>query len=186
MRLFVALELNEAIKASVRRLQDKLARNCEGVKWVPPEQVHLTVKFLGEVPDQDVPKIAEAVTVAGARSNEFVMNAEGCGCFPPSGSVRIVWVGAKDDGGQMLRCVSAVEDEMEKLGFAREQRPFAAHLTIGRVKEDRSRGQIRTAVSAAKFDRLSQEMKSMTLMSSVLSPKGPTYAPVSRARFASA
>lgn len=186
MRLFVALELNESIKAAVRRLQDKLARSCEGVKWTPPEQVHLTVKFLGEVADQDVPKVVEAVTSAGTQSTEFTLNVENCGCFPLGGPVRIVWVGAKDDTGNLLRCVNAVEDEMEKLGFAREQRPFAAHLTIGRVKEDHSRGQIRTAVSAAKFERMSQEIKSMTLMSSVLSPKRPTYAPLSRARLASA
>jgi 2'-5' RNA ligase len=182
VRLFVALELNEAIKTAVRRLQEKLARTCDGVKWTPPEQVHLTVKFLGDVADDQVTDVADAVRRAAARSPAFTLILEGCGCFPPGGPVRILWVGAREDGGRLSACVCAVEEEMERMGFARETRPFTAHGTVGRVRDDRSRGAIRSAFAAAAFGPWTIELNTLTLMSSVLAPKGPTYAPVCRAR----
>lgn len=182
MRLFVALELNEAIRTAVRRLQEKLARACDGVKWTPPEQVHLTVKFLGEVAEPRVPDVAEAVRRAASRSQAFTLHCEGCGCFPPGGPVRILWLGARDDGGRLTACVNAVEEEMEQQGFPREARAFAAHATVGRVKDDRSRGAIRSAFTAAAFGPLGMKMDTLTLMSSALSPKGPSYTPVCRAR----
>jgi 2'-5' RNA ligase len=95
--------------------------------------------------------------------------------------VRVVWAGAEESAGALMRCVEAVGEELNRLGFAPEDRPFSPHITIGRVREDSSGGRIRKAVESAKFGALDQPVESITLMSSVLSPKGPTYAAVSRA-----
>ncbi|MCH8242825.1 MAG: hypothetical protein IH897_09470 [Planctomycetes bacterium] len=81
----------------------------------------------------------------------------------------------------MTQCVAAVEDELESLGFPRERRAFSPHITIGRVRSDDSDGRIRSAVDEAAYENMAQTVKSLTLMSSVLSPKGPAYSVVSRA-----
>lgn len=181
VRLFVAIEIDQAARKVVREIQQALVPKCAGVKWTPPELVHLTVKFLGDVPDGDVAGVGEAVSRATKASAPFELGVESVGCFPPSGSVRIVWIGAGDSSGRLKSLVERVEAEMEELSFPRENRPFAAHLTIGRAKEDRSGGAVRAAVAAAKLKPFVQSVTSVTLMSSVLSPKGPTYTPVHRA-----
>jgi 2'-5' RNA ligase len=178
VRLFVAIELEEAVRSALAKVQADLKGRCDGVRWIPSHQLHMTVKFLGEVPDRDVTKVSEAVNSAASKATAFALEISGCGCFPPRGLVRIVWVGANEPTGKLLSCVEAVEGELEAVGFARERRRFSPHLTIGRVRDDRSGGQIRTAVEAHTYSSLDQTVRSMTLMSSVLSPKGPTYTPV--------
>jgi 2'-5' RNA ligase len=96
--------------------------------------------------------------------------------------VRIVWAGVEDASGFLLRCVAAVENDMEQLGFAREQRPFTAHVTVGRIKEDSSRGRIREAVESEKLQTVEQVVTELVVMSSVLTPTGSEYSVVSRAK----
>lgn len=181
MRLFVAITLDEAVRSALGKVQADLEGRCDGVRWIPSHQVHLTAKFLGEVPDGDVAAVGEAVAAAAVQAVPFDIQIAGCGCFPPRGQVRIVWVGAAEPTGALLRCVEAVECELERLGYAKERRRFSPHLTIGRVREDRSGGRIRAAVDAETLQSLEQSVSSLTLMSSVLSPKGPTYTPVATA-----
>lgn len=141
----------------------------------------MTVKFLGEVPDADVGAVREAVERAAREWPTFAMETSGCGCFPPRGGVRIVWAGVNEPTSGLLKGVTGVENEMEMLGFPREQRAFSPHITIGRVKEDASGGRIRKAVESGKLRGVSQSVKQLTLMSSVLGPKGSTYSAVTRA-----
>ncbi|MGD2108158.1 MAG: RNA 2',3'-cyclic phosphodiesterase [Phycisphaerae bacterium] len=181
MRLFVAITLDEAVRNALGKVQNELRSRCEGVRWVPVHQLHMTVKFLGDVPDRDVAGVSRAVAAAAEESKPFRLKIEGCGCFPERGSVRIVWAGADEPTGALTQCVHAVEHKLEVAGFPRERRPFSPHLTIGRVREDRSYGRIRAAVDAHAFAANEQSVASLVLMSSVLSPKGPTYTPVSTA-----
>jgi 2'-5' RNA ligase len=181
VRLFVAIEFDDAVRDVLHKAQQALAQQCDGVRWVPAHQLHLTVKFLGEVPDRQVDSVAQAVARAASQARPCTLAVEGCGCFPPRGAVRIVWAGGREDSGALVQCVEAVERELESSGFPRERRRFSPHVTIGRVREDRSGGRLRDSVVAHSFPPQEQPVKSLTLMSSVLSPKGPTYARVSTA-----
>jgi 2'-5' RNA ligase len=137
------------------------------------------------VGDADVPGVCEAVQRAAAASQSLAMSVAECGCFPERGPVRIVWAATAEPSGRLAGCVEATERELESLGFAREARAFSPHITIGRVREDRSRGAIRAAVEAfglAEAEAVEQDVLSLTLMSSVLSPNGPTYSAASRAK----
>jgi 2'-5' RNA ligase len=87
----------------------------------------------------------------------------------------------QDQAGALLRCVEAVETDLEAVGFERERRRFSAHITLGRLREDRSAGSLRGAVEATNLEAIDQDVTSLVLMSSILSPKGPTYSIVSRA-----
>lgn len=180
MRLFVAIELDDAIRTVASKVQASLKRSCDGVRWVQPELLHLTVKFLGEVLDPNVVSICEALNRAAEASEPFELEASACGCFPERGPVRVIWIGGRECSPAMLTCVSAVERELEALGVPRERRGFSPHLTLSRLPDDRSRGKIREVVQATKVSAVSQEVSSIVLMSSVLSRGGPTYAVVSR------
>jgi len=182
MRLFVAIELSEAVRKALSATQEKLKPQCPDVRWIQPEQLHLTVKFLGEVADGDVTGVSQAVEQAAAESKPFTMRTGECGCFPERGAVRIVWTRVDEEGGLLAGCVAAVEAQIEPLGFPREHRPFAAHLTIGRVRDDRSRGKLREVVQTHRGKEVEQDVLSLTLMASALSPKGSTYTAVSRAK----
>ena len=178
----MAIELSDQVRGALQALVDGLRVMRVDARWVPAAQWHLTVKFLGEVPDGEVAGVCAGVGRAGRESEPFELRTQGCGCFPPHGAVRIVWAGVEDLSGRLLNCVSAVEREMEKVGYPVEQRPFAAHVTIGRVKEDISRGKIREAVQAAKLRSAEQNVEDLVVMSSILRPSGSEYSVVSRAR----
>lgn len=143
----------------------------------------MTVKFLGEVKDDDVNGICDAVQSAAAASSGFDLTVEGCGCFPPRGGVRIVWAGLNEPTGALLSCVEGLETALAEIGFPREGRAFSPHITIGRVKFDESGGAIRRVVDRHTFPSARQSVDSLTLMSSVLSPTGPTYTSIGRFSF---
>jgi 2'-5' RNA ligase len=182
LRLFVAIELSERNRSRLAQVQESLRHQCHGVKWIPSHQLHMTVKFLGDVPDAKVPEVSAALNRAAFSATVCTMELQGAGCFPPKGPARIVWTGAAEPTGALTKLVDAVESELSQIQFPRERRPFSPHITIGRVRNDDSDGRIRAAVDSASYKSTTQDVKKITLMSSVLSPKGPTYAAVSRAR----
>jgi len=175
LRLFVAILLDDEVRTALGRVQQTLDRRCDGVRWVRTDQLHVTVKFLGDVDDRDVSAVTEAIAAGAADGAETTMTVSGAGCFPPRGGVRIVWAGASDEGGALARAAEAINGRLEALGFEAERRRWSPHITIGRVKFDKSAGRVRSAVEQASYPSLMQPVDSVSLMSSVLSPKGPTY-----------
>src|SRR5437867_1225987 len=137
MRLFVAVELDEPMRAAAaeaahtleRRLHDSLRP-----KWVPAENMHLTVRFIGHVADDRVPPVLDAIGPPLAIGSFEVALGE-CGLFPPHGPPRVLWIGLN----QGLPSLQAMHEEFNRrllpLGFEAETRPFSAHLTLARVKD---------------------------------------------------
>lgn len=185
MRLFVAVELDERVRSVMVDAQKKLGRACDGVRWIRPEQLHMTVKFLGEVEDGRIAEICESAKMAAAECRCLDLRVSACGCFPPRGAVRIVWVGVGGDEGGITPMVQGVESRFESIGFPRETKPFSPHITIGRVRDDRSQGGIRSAAAAHSPEPAVQRVDSLVVMSSVLSRSGSTYTVVSRSRLGS-
>lgn len=179
MRLFVAIVLDERVRARLAAVQERLRSKCPGVRWVRPELVHLTLKFLGDVGDSDVSSVVDSVALAAQACEPFEMKVADLGCFPPRGPVRVIWAGVHEGTGALLGCSEAVENALELSGFERERRAFSPHLTLGRVRDDRSGAGLREAVAVRELAETMQSVASITLMSSVLSPSGPTYTPVS-------
>lgn len=174
MRLFVAIELNAQVKRAVAAVRDRLAEFDRAVRWVRPEQMHLTLKFLGETEDSRAADISKALAIVAEGAAPFDLVTTGAGCFPPRGKVRVVWAGLEDCDG-LRTCQEGVEAALEPLGFARESRPFSPHLTVGRVQDDRSDGQLRERVAGLKIERISQPVDSIVLMQSELRPQGARY-----------
>lgn len=180
MRLFVAIELDGRVRSALAEAQRALKPESDGVRWVDPQQAHMTVKFLGEVSDDRVEEAAEAMTEAAAATASFDLEVAGCGCFPPRGPVRIVWAGVTEASGTLVRCAGRIEERFAEMGFPKEQRPYSPHITLGRVRQDRSAGRLRAAVEVQRLGPVAQSVSSLTLMSSTLSPKGALYTPVAK------
>jgi 2'-5' RNA ligase len=175
VRLFVAIELDHPIKRALLHVADSLKDFRRTVRWASEHQMHLTLKFLGEVPDDKVPAVTDACARIAAECEpfEFVLNR--AGCFPPEGRVRIVWGGSSVMPEELDHCVHRCEEVFEEIGFSKENRPFTPHVTIGRVKVDDTRGRLRHAVNDLRITRVAEHVDSMTLFQSILSPAGARY-----------
>lgn len=186
MRLFVAVDLDEASRQAAARLAARLARQMEEkirpaprIGWVAVDRLHLTLRFIGEVGDQ----VAEDIRRALEHAYDvpiFDLELSGVGTFPPSGSPRVIWIGVTRGAESLVRLNQLVEDRLAPFGLEREDRPFNVHLTLGRVRE-RGTAAMRAVLGAARFERRASRVTHVTLYQSHLSPKGPTYVPIVRA-----
>lgn len=181
VRAFIAIELDETINAALADLQGQLkAKVPQGsVRWVKPGGIHLTLKFLGNVPANRIEEIERALTQACAGFPAFSFSVGGLGCFPNPRRPRVVWVGVQEESGTLPRLQKAIEDGMEKLGFSPEGRKFHAHLTLGRTQRRASSGDVRRLgqlVAETDIGELGQmEARAVSLIRSDLKPTGAVY-----------
>lgn len=178
LRCFAAVELDEPQRRAVQRLQRRLANAAPGIRWIPPGQMHLTVKFFGDVPPERLPELCAALDVAAGGVHAFDLRLSGIGCFPPRGPARVVWAGAQSDDGGLQRLFDALEGSCDAAGFPRETRPFHPHITLARIKAA-SPG-LREAVAETMFDGGASEADEIVLFQSEREKSGPRYTAISR------
>ncbi len=144
MRLFFAVALPDAVREKLAALEEALGKNSPGapVSWVVPANIHLTLRFLGEVQDTLLPRLTEAARAVAATVPPFSLVLEKVGTFGGRASPRVVWVGVRDDAGKarLREVAEGLERAARRLGFAAEERPFSAHATLARIRDGRSRG----------------------------------------------
>jgi 2'-5' RNA ligase len=175
MRTFIAVELDKPVKDALSRLQSELKKSEADVKWVFPENIHLTLKFLGEVKEEKIPKIIQSLKKIARAVNSFRAEINTIGAFPNTKSPRAIWTGIEQGKENLLRLAELIEDAAAKLGFPKEERKFSAHVTIGRVRSPKNKAALSEAMQRLKFDALSQTVNSVILFKSTLTPKGPIY-----------
>jgi len=184
MRLFIAAELDDPVRREVGRLAERLAREVEprggrAVSWVTPRNMHLTLRFLGEV------DAASASAVAGCLSRPLAVPAfrlatAGVGAFPPSGPPRVIWLGFSSGVDELAALHGEIEARLAEIGCPREDRPFRAHLTLGRVK-GAAGPHLRSILSSLPKPAVVEcVVGHVTLFESQLSPRGPTYTALAR------
>lgn len=182
MRLFVALPADDQIKRRMVQTCDRIDVGEARVRWCTADQLHMTLKFIGEVEDGLVKPICEAVQRVADGTPPFELEISGTGCFPPGGAVRIVWVGGSEPSRTLHQAVQCLEEELAVLGIAKEKRTFSEHFTVGRVKFDPSRGKLRESVLAVGFECCRQNVGELVVYQSTLARTGAQYTPVLRAR----
>ncbi len=187
IRAFIAVELPPAVGDAVERtMRDLRATASDGVRWVRPEGIHLTLKFLGDVDVDSVPAISGALDRSAAPSQPFSLMLESVGAFPNARRPRVVWVGLGGELEPLLELHRSVERELEALGFAMERRSFTPHLTLGRVRDGATPQQLRAlseAVAGASVERdVHVPVRDLALMKSDLRPTGAVYTRLHAAR----
>lgn len=181
LRTFIALELSDDARRDLSRLARRLAAPDDGVRWIDAAAVHVTLKFLGDVEERDVPAIAAALDRLAAGAAPFEMRLRGVGCFPPRGNVRIVWAGIEEPSGGLMRLQAGCETALQPLGFRPEGRPYSPHITIGRVRDGRRSAELRSRLSAeSTFAGATMPVKQVVLFESRLQRGGAQYIPLSR------
>jgi 2'-5' RNA ligase len=129
MRIFIALDIDEAIRHRMARFMDGVRGFAPDARWVRPESLHITLKFIGEAAPENVDQIKEALKTVEARAVE--MNIRGFGFFPGAKSPRVFWVGI-EAGPSLAALASTVDDRVAALGVAKQDHPFSPHLTLAR------------------------------------------------------
>jgi 2'-5' RNA ligase len=181
MRTFIAIEIPEETRQGLRDAQRVLRTDAVDANWPKPEGIHLTLKFLGEVPETRIPEITNALTAQAASTVRFRLAVRGTGTFPNARSARVVWAGMSGEIDKLNRLQAAVEDAMMQAGFAREDRPFTPHLTLGRIKYIRSReAWARTLDQVKNLAFPEFDVSSFNLMKSELKRTGAEYTQIAK------
>jgi RNA 2',3'-cyclic 3'-phosphodiesterase len=166
--------LPEDIRQRLATAIERLRPHAADVAWVAPANLHVTVKFLGQIDDSRVSAIAAAVGAAVAGHRAFTLHVAGLGAFPTPRRPRVLWAGLQDAGGWLARLAGSVDAAVAAVGVPAETRPFAAHVTLGRVRESRSLPDLGEALArGTAFGELSVDR--VVLMRSELSPRGARY-----------
>ncbi len=184
IRTFVAIDLPGPVQAALGRFVHVLREANAPVSWVKPDRIHLTLKFLGDVPEEQVPTLCEALQSVAGGASPFQLQPAGCGAFPSIKQMRVVWVGVRGELDALRALQAGVEEALGTLGFQPEGRPFRAHLTVGRVKgSQRARVLQETLLSNQNFIAEAFDVTDLVLYKSVLRPEGAQYTPLCRAPF---
>ena len=180
IRSFIAIELPTTVKQELTTLEDLLKKRCpQVVRWVDPQNIHVTLKFLGDVDSDRVDEINMAIDEATQGMSPFHLELKDLGVFPNLNRVNIIWVDAKGDLDKLTDLQKQIESNMEQLGFAREDRDFTPHLTIGRVRDyaspdDRKKiGQVLSQTAFASAQVIT--VNCVNLMKSQLTNTGAIY-----------
>ncbi|GBD11989.1 RNA 2',3'-cyclic phosphodiesterase [bacterium HR23] len=179
LRLFVALELPEAVQQALASTWAPLRQAERGVKWVPPQGIHLTLKFLGEVAEARLPLLEGPLARVAQGSAPLRLRVGQAGAFPSLSAPRVLWAGLEGDLEPLARLQQAVEEALVPLGFPQEERPFTPHLTLGRVRDGLSplerRRLGRAVAQVLPPPDLSFGVGHLSLMQSTLTPQGAVY-----------
>lgn len=176
MRAFIGIALPDTVRSSLAGLQRQLGESGADVKWVEPENLHVTLKFLDEITDEQRRTVEESLTHVAEQERPFTLGLKPVGAFPSVHAPRVVWVGLEEGREPVVRIAERIEQECQAIRLPREERPFAAHVTLGRVRSPRRREAL-----AQRFQTLAWEppptfrVAALTLYQSELSSSGPRY-----------
>jgi RNA 2',3'-cyclic 3'-phosphodiesterase len=180
LRAFIAVELDETLHVALRQVQEKLKRQVSpgNVKWVAPEGIHLTLKFLGDTPAGRLPEIEAALLAACEGFAPFDFTVEGRGCFPDFRRPRVIWVAVRDRGQTLAKLRAAIERHVAPLGWPTEERGFSPHLTLGRIAKgaEPNAPAVGRAVESSVIEGIGrQTVREVSLIRSDLQPRGAVY-----------
>ncbi len=171
----MAASVPDGVRSRLGAVREALPQREWPVRWVRPEGIHLTLKFLGEVPAGDAGRIADALAAVTLEGAPIRLEARGIGVFPERGRPRVLWAGLGGEIERLAGLASAVEVALEPAGFPRESRPFRAHLTIGRFRGTPRGDGVAAFEGMAEADFGRFEVDGFALYESRLAPGGATY-----------
>ena len=185
MRAFIAIDLPKEIKDCLGRIEERLEAGGADVKWVAAANIHLTLKFLGEINEQAKQSVIQTIEDTAKDRNLFSIRLSSAGAFPDIKFPRVIWIGIDNGSAEVIKIAAGLEEKIEKIGIPKETRGFTCHITLGRVKSGLNRLKL-----AEKIEEINRELNEkplellvgkITLFKSTLSPNGPVYEPLHEA-----
>jgi 2'-5' RNA ligase len=172
-RGFIAIDIKAT--PQILELETQIAKTGADVKLVDPHNIHVTLKFLGDTDEQQIDDIEQIMKEAVTHIEPFPITLKGTGVFPNHNYLKVIWIGIT--GGAALEAMAhAIGDRLSEIGFKKESRGFSSHLTIGRVKTARNKTQLLNIIETyAEVEFSIEEVHSIKLKKSELTPKGPIY-----------
>jgi len=135
LRTFIGISLSPSVLAGIEKMMHSLQDRLEGVHWVEPRNLHVTLKFLGDVPLNDLPPLIHAVTQSVRHTDSFDITFQGFGVFPNRESPKTIWIGCQAGSEELGQLAEQINAGLLPFGFPKEARRFSPHLTIGRIKK---------------------------------------------------
>jgi 2'-5' RNA ligase len=176
IRAFIAIEIPEEVKSFLSNLATSLKATSANVRWVRPEGMHLTLKFLGNIPKDLIPTLDQNLGPVFSRSEDIRLEVGRVGAFPHLRKPRVIWAGLEDKAGLLVPLVGKLEEQLAALGFKKENRPFSPHMTLGRVKSGKNISDLVEAVrNRSDIVGPSFTADHAILFRSILKPSGAEY-----------
>ncbi len=178
-RLFIALELSKKQKEEVKILQSHLSEYLDGVRWVKPAGMHLTLKFLGDTEPDKLELVKSAMDQAVSGLKSFEVSYGRGGVFPDPARARVIWLGLKEGEKDVRKLAKNIDQELQEMNFAPEKREFTPHLTIGRIRDKISKAKIEQFIEREKsFVTGNVKIDGVVLFESTLTPQGAIHTPL--------
>ncbi len=175
MRTFIAVEVPVDAKNRIAELENRLKGTGTDIKWVEPGNIHITLKFLGDIDADQTAVIQKGLREALDAISPFALNLGRVGAFPDLNRPRVFWVSVEEGKDELIAMQQHIETELHARGFVREERPFSPHLTIGRVRSPRGMGKLTEMVRSSAFETESFPVTRVAVVKSDLKPDGPVY-----------
>jgi 2'-5' RNA ligase len=176
IRSFLAIELPETIRTKIGEVQKELKSSRADVRWVNPTNIHLTLKFFGNIDELRIDRIAKSLESLIQTTSPFSLSIRGMGSFPHSKNPRVIWMGLQEGKEILAALQRAVDGELKKIGFEPEGRDFHPHLTLGRAKSSRGRDELIGRMQKYQEEEFGKfEVEGVILFKSDLKPSGPIY-----------
>lgn len=185
LRVFCAVELPVDVRARAAGHAERLREQFPEARasWPRAENLHLTLKFIGEIAEERVRELSQAAERAAQTLEPFNLEIEGAGAFPPRGSPRILWLGVKDSSGSLVSLQARLEDECAATGFKRDERPFHPHLTLARLRAPQGARELAKRHQEIGFEAIEFIVGELVVMRSQLGAGGSRYTAISRHHF---
>ncbi|MCE1245670.1 MAG: RNA 2',3'-cyclic phosphodiesterase [Firmicutes bacterium] len=181
LRLFIAVPITPRIKKRIGEVITRFKTLGADIKWVPEENLHTTLKFLGDTPIGKVDKITEALEKTLTAFETSRLRFRGIGAFPNMHNPRIIWVGSESVNSKLTAIASAIDEAMASLGFEKEEKKFKAHLTIGRVRGPKGIPELMKEIEKIKQQEIdSMKITEIHLVKSDLQRTGPIYTTIKK------
>jgi 2'-5' RNA ligase len=181
IRTFIAVELPPEVRGRAARLQQSLAESGANVRWVERDNIHLTLKFLGEIEDVQVAAVCRVLQQVAAGSEPFELEVTGVGAFPNAERPRTLWVGIDGGADALIAMHGRLDAALAQLGYRPDERRFSPHVTIGRLRNSRDSRRLAAALAEkADWKAGAVSVDEAVVMASELTPQGARYTVMGR------
>ena len=184
IRAFLAFDLSQPVKETLADIQKQLHVAEHKIKWVNPEQMHLTIKFFGGLNIKKIAPLTAVINDMTKTCDPFILELDTLGAFPSMHNPNVLWVSLNDQKNQLSDFVAQIENTAAKVGLPKETRVFKPHITLGRVKSIQNIEQLKIGMKEIKIpEETEQAFESLTFYQSTLNSNGPIYTTLERFPF---